>query len=344
MQNLNIIVRSAAAAALATSFVSLTACSGSGSSTPLPTVNSPSTLLQQPNGLQTASQDVVTKPKLLFVADQDGNTIYVFNAASTIQNPPPIRKITAGLAAPEGITTDKAGNLYVANGFNSSVTVYAPGASKPKLTLDNGLDAPVDVKVDGFGNVYVANNPGGSTNSYIVEYAKGSNSPETTWFVPQNNMFIGGIALLNPTTAPSIYATAYTGFPASGSILACFPGQSTCNAVGGGSALGQTGGIAVTESPGLSNPFEYLVVDQYVPGFDVFEPAIQQSPIQQINTGGTPQFIAVNAAKSAVFVSDSFNRQVDEYTFPGMQLKNHFPTNGAELIDGVATSPAGTYF
>lgn len=339
MKNLNIIARTAAAAALASAFVSLTACAGSGSAS-LPSVNSQSTLAQQPNALQTMSQDIVKKPsKLLYVADEENNEVFVFNAAATIQNPKPIRTITTGLSAPFGITTDKTGNLYVANGFDSSVTVYAPGASKPKLTLSNGLDAPVDVKVDGFGNVYVANNPGGSTNSYIVEYAKGATSPEYTWVIPQNNTFISGIAVLNPTTTPSLYVTAAGGLPANGTLYTCFPGQSTCNNLG--YSFGQTGGIAVTESPGEQNPFEFLVVDQYVPGFDVLEPG---NPTQQINTGGTPQYIAVNGTKSDVFVSDSFYGQVDEYTFPGMTLKNHFPENTHGLLTGVATFPAGTYF
>src|SRR5579863_1492526 len=55
------------------------------------------------------------KTQLLFVSDNENNVITVYNAASKTQNPPSLRKITSGVAGPNGIAVDKSGNLYVAN-------------------------------------------------------------------------------------------------------------------------------------------------------------------------------------------------------------------------------------
>ena len=146
---------------------------------------------------------------------------------------------------------------------------------------------------------------------------------------------------INATTLPSLYAAGYSlnqQFQASGFVLACFPGQSTCNEVASG--FGQTGGIAVENSPGGNGPFEYLLVDQYVPGVDI----MQGSLSGQITTGGTPEFLALNATRSDVFVADNQSLDVAEYTFPGGQLVRKFTPNSSGQIFGVATSPAGTYF
>ncbi|HYL27540.1 MAG TPA: hypothetical protein VEW74_06865, partial [Candidatus Nitrosotalea sp.] len=54
------------------------------------------------------------KTQLLFVSDNEHNVISVYDAASKTQNPPALRKITTGIAGPNGIAVDKSGNLYVA--------------------------------------------------------------------------------------------------------------------------------------------------------------------------------------------------------------------------------------
>ena len=41
-------------------------------------------------------------------------------------------KITDGINEPEGLATDKNGNLYVANQRGKTITVYPPGATSPR--------------------------------------------------------------------------------------------------------------------------------------------------------------------------------------------------------------------
>jgi hypothetical protein len=293
-----------------------------------------------------AHDDAKARKPILYVADNANNQISVFHV-NKMKSPQAFQVITNGIRGPQGITTDKAGNLYVANFIGDTVTIYAPGASAPKATLSNGINAPTDVRVDAFGNLYVSNSPGFGSQSFIDEFPPGSSTPSAQWFTPAGNQTISGFALLNPSQKgeTSIYAAAYTlngsGF-ASGTLLSCYPGNSTCVAFG--STFGQTGGVAVAESPGLSKPFDYLVIDQYLPGVDNFVVNGGLSETQLV-TGGTPEFMALNATKTQLFVSDRFTGNVDEYAYPGGKVLNTFsPRGGDTQIYGVAVSPAGTYF
>lgn len=330
----------------------LAGCSGATSSLPstpsFPSTTARTTASSSSSSLERQAQvdpQATAKPKLLFVSDNANNKISVFNTATKTQNPPPTRTITTGVDGPNGITTDKAGNLYVANYVNNTLTIYAPNASTPKKTISTGLNGPWDVKVDGFGNIYVANVPlFGSVPDFIAEYLKGSSSPSNTWTVPQQGMTISGIALLNPTQQgnTSIYALAYTldgsGF-AHGGVLSCYPGNATCVAIG--YSFGQTGGVAIQQSPLASKTLEFLAVDQYVPGVDTFIPGQMTG---QLVTGGTPEFITLNAGDNQLFVADRFYGRVVEYSFPAGKKINTFSPSGIHTqVYGVATFPAGDY-
>lgn len=277
---------------------------------------------------------------LLFVSDAENNEIRVYDASSKTQSPPVLRTITSGISEPNGIATDLKGNLYVANYFSNDVTEYAPNSSSPKTTITSGMSNPWDVKVDGFGNVYVLNVPLGGGQNTINEYPAGSSSPSTTWYVPAGYT-TSGIALLNSTMQgqTSIYALAYTVNPSSdiatGITITCYPGSANCTNLGGN--FGQTGGIAIVQSP-TSKPFEWIGVDQYIPGFDIFQSG--QSP-KQFVTGGTPEFITMDSTDTKLFVADRMYGRVTEYSFPALTKLNTF--NGGAQTYGVATYPAGTF-
>jgi hypothetical protein len=101
-----------------------------------------------------------------------------------------VSTITSGLALPEGIATDGAGNLYVANFGSNSVTVYPPGQTTPSVTYTQGVNLPKSVAVGSDGTLYVANQGGGS-NSFgsVTEYSAGSVTPNVTITLPSQYAF-----------------------------------------------------------------------------------------------------------------------------------------------------------
>jgi hypothetical protein len=343
MKNARLTLRTATGITVSLLAYPLAACSGGSQALPRIPVSAPAdaNALAPAHATAPAAMPDRKKGKLLFVSDYQNSVVYVYNAASKTQNPPPLRTITKGIQAPYGMAVDASGNLYVTNYGVNTVTVYAPNKSTPTRTISNGVDGPFDVKVDGFGNVYVANDPVGGGTGFINEYLAGSSSPSTTWNAPIQGMVISGIALLNPTTQgqTSIYALGFTlsgsGF-AAGTALSCYPGNSTCVAIGG--TLGQTGGIAIAHSPGGSKPFEWLAVDQYIPGVDIYT---QGQPMTQLDTGGTPEFLTLDSTGSKLFVVDRFYGRAVEYSFPAGKQLNTF--KGGALAYGVATYPSGTY-
>ena len=308
--------------------------------TAFPSQQSATQRFANPNALQ----------KLLYVGDNANNQISVFSLKGKHPSTKPIYVISSGLFGPQGLTTDRHGNLWVTNLYGNTVLEYAPGALTPSFGLTNNINSPTDVKVDAAGNVYVANSPGLGSQSYILKFPAGSTTPSSVWFTPYGNEIISSLALLNPTNpaATSIYAAAYIVNPstllATGYILSCYPGSSNQCVQINPTTFGQTGGILVEQSPGGAKPFQYSVVDQYVPGIDTFT---NQQMSGQTVTGGTPQMIALTSSKKDMFVADQFYGRVTEYSWPsGTVLNQFYPATGNSrtIIIGVAVSPAGTYF
>jgi hypothetical protein len=113
---------------------------------------------------------------LIFVSDAANDVVDIYAQAGKHQKP--VGQIT-GLTEPQGLTTDKAGNLYVANTNSSNVLVYAPPyTGRPKLTLSDAGEYPADVAVSSSGIVAVTNlcnAPRCQLNTGNVEmYAKGA--------------------------------------------------------------------------------------------------------------------------------------------------------------------------
>src|SRR5689334_8808063 len=98
-------------------------------------------------------------------------------------------------------TAVSAKPLYVSNGGNNSITVYAAGANgnaAPTMTIagsNTGLSGPQGIARDGAGNIYVAN----FNNSTITVYATGAsgNATPTATIAGSNTglNFVHGIAL-----------------------------------------------------------------------------------------------------------------------------------------------------
>lgn len=89
--------------------------------------------------------------KRVFLADAVYNIVTIFDRAGTT------RKL-GGFNEPQLLTTDGAGDLYVANTEDADVEVFAPPyRSKATLTIPDPGEAPVDVAVAKDGTVAVIN-------------------------------------------------------------------------------------------------------------------------------------------------------------------------------------------
>ncbi|HLY01036.1 MAG TPA: hypothetical protein VKR56_00920 [Candidatus Cybelea sp.] len=116
-----------------------------------------------------------SKP-LTFVSDAAGGVVDIYPQAG--KNQKIVGQITR-LTQPQGITTDKNGDLYVANTNSSNVLVYAPPyTGAPKMTIADPGEFPADVAVSDSGIVAITNICSAPKcrldTGNVVLYAKGS--------------------------------------------------------------------------------------------------------------------------------------------------------------------------
>jgi sugar lactone lactonase YvrE len=113
---------------------------------------------------------------LIFVSDAANGVVDIYPQAGKHQKM--VGQIT-GLTQPQGITTDKAGDLYVANTNSSNVLEFAPPyTGGPKMTINDPHGFPADVAVSSTGIVAVTNICNAPKcrldSGNVVLYAKGS--------------------------------------------------------------------------------------------------------------------------------------------------------------------------
>ncbi|HVI09529.1 MAG TPA: SBBP repeat-containing protein, partial [Candidatus Binatia bacterium] len=105
--------------------------------------------LNAPRGLAVAANGD------LYVANQSGNSILVFNPSYQYL---PAKTITAGIDKPSGVAIDPLGNIYVSNWTDGEVTVYSSTGVQNVNSTISGLNAPQGIAVDSIGNIYVDEN------------------------------------------------------------------------------------------------------------------------------------------------------------------------------------------
>jgi len=116
----------------------------------------------------------------LFVADVTNGLVAFTQPLSSTSTP---SLTVASLMGSAGITTDKSGNLYVANAFTNTINVYAPGftaTSTPIATVGPivGAGQIIGITVDSAGGLYVADNL--APNVYYFAAPLGGTTPTKT--------------------------------------------------------------------------------------------------------------------------------------------------------------------
>jgi hypothetical protein len=227
-----------------------------------------------------------------------------------------IGKITDGIKWPEGLATDKKGNLYVANRHGNTITVYPPGATSPSLTLTES-DKPDDVAVGSNGYVYAGDADGG-----IDVYSPGGTSPIRRL---TNSGLANTVSGVGVDASNDVYAT---GYGQSGPAVVEFASGS-----GSGTNLGLTGlknpaGVIIDKN-------NNLVVSDHKRHEILIYPPGQTSPSGTIRTG-SPVRSALNKAENLIFVPQT-DEYVNVYDYPSGKYVLNYSAGGATL--GVAVFP-----
>jgi hypothetical protein len=252
--------------------------------------------------------------KLLYASDEGQGYVEIFKVPSYSM----VGEITSGINEPEGIATDKKGNLYVSNLGGNTVTVYKPGKTSPSLTLSE-TDGPDDVAVGSNGYVYAADVEGG-----IDVYPPGATSP-TTRLTSSNLAY--GVFAVGVDGSNNVYGG---GFGAAGAAVVEF-----ANASGSGTNLGLTG----LEDPSgiLIDNKNDVVVSDFELGEILIYPSGQTSPSSTIAAPDADRS-AVNKTENEIFAPEGANDEVGVYDYPSGTLVTNIPLGG--FTSGTALSPA----
>jgi|HubBroStandDraft_6_1064221.scaffolds.fasta_scaffold37977_3 hypothetical protein len=114
-----------------------------------------------------------TSGPYLYVAAESANEVLIYPESGYYQSP--VGMITSGISSPYGLYVDQSGNLYVANQYPPTVTVYAPGSTYPSATYSQDLVRPHYMVVDQYGDLFVSNAPLQDCHkATVIEYQPGS--------------------------------------------------------------------------------------------------------------------------------------------------------------------------
>jgi DNA-binding beta-propeller fold protein YncE len=260
----------------------------------------------------------------IYVSDPLDNDVRVYQNSG--RNQKPIATITQGIRGPAGLAVDAAGNVYVANTANDTVTMYRRTGLAPVKTYSEGILGPVAVAIDGEGTLYVANFY--SFAESIVEFRQGSSRPSLTISAPCGCYPIG-LALDGQA---NLYV-AYDNFFEQTVIYQYARGSTS------GSILNLRLGAARWETAGMifDQAANLLVANASLPGIQVFPPGAVK-PNRAFGKRGSPRFLQFDPSENDVFVTDIVRGAVEEYGYPSGKLVDVI-TAGLKDVYGVAVSP-----
>ncbi len=152
--------------------VLVTGCTGGSSSVtpvgPMTRLLPAAAALSGPRGWPDAAKK--KKKPILFIADLYASVVRLYDPSTP--NPPQEGSITYGVDDPIGLAVDSKGALYVANGGSpTTITVYSPGESKPRLTIPT--PEYYGITVDSKGDLFAT----GSGSAFVYGYKPSAKKP-----------------------------------------------------------------------------------------------------------------------------------------------------------------------
>ncbi|HEY6327446.1 MAG TPA: hypothetical protein VIW73_13160 [Candidatus Cybelea sp.] len=254
-----------------------------------------------------------SKKPLLYVSDEAYATVNIYSLPSYSQ----IGQIS-GLYSPEGITTDKKGNLYVSSLHGYTVTVYKQGQTTPFLTLTDS-NGPDDVAIAKNDDVLVSDVAGG-----VDVYQPGQTMP----FVRLTSGAILHVNGVGVDASNNVYAAGQDSRN-SGVVV------EYANMSGGGTNLGlkgltQPAGVLIDNHGNIVvSDFSSNLIDIYAPG------ATAPSSTISVNS---PTHIGLNNRENRIYAPQGNKHATEVLTYPGGSVIKTIA--GGYFLSGAARSPA----
>src|ERR1017187_836293 len=164
-----------------------------------------------------------TQAQNLFVADFSSGNIYEYTPGGAKST------FASGLSSPEGLAFNRAGDLFVSEGYTSIIKITPSGAQS---TFASGLNNPVGLAFNNAGDLFVANQGAKDIIEITPDggqsvFASGLNSPWGPAFNSAGNLFesdgiSGNIYEFTPDGVRSTFALGLaqpTGLAFSGETL-----------------------------------------------------------------------------------------------------------------------------
>jgi hypothetical protein len=244
--------------------------------------------------------------------------------------------LTIGLSEPQGLATDAAEKLYVANTLNSNIFVYAKPYTSSTLTLNDAGQSPSGVAVSQTGVVGVTNIQTvlGDAGS-VSFFAKGSTVACTTvsdpnWiriyfdaFDASGRLFIDGQDSRGNTLVGEV----------TGGCSA-----TTIKTLSVGNTIGFPGGVQVLGG-------KILIDDQLVPAIYTYAAPSGGSlgsptATTMLLTGTDPVTFAMKKSGEGLWAASNIGQAGGfKYTYPGGQFEKSI-TDGFLIAIGIAVNPA----
>jgi hypothetical protein len=261
------------------------------------------------------SPDRHHKKKLLYASDEGAGSINIYKLPALTL----VGQITSGIVQPEGIATDKHGNLYVSNLSGDTVTVYKQGQTSAFLTLTE-TGGPDDVAVATNGYVFVGDISGG-----VDVYPPGATTPSTRL---TNSAVSGGALGVAVDSHNNVYAAGVSTQQTPAVV-------EYANMSGSGTNLGLTG----LENPTgvLVDNHGNLVVSDFVAGLvDIYAPG-KTSPTSTITVPEADR-TSINKGENTLYVPQGPVGNIDIVTYPGGSSTGMLSIGN--FVSGTASAPA----
>jgi hypothetical protein len=291
---------------------SLTAAAGSPRSPAGPSIVRRATAVAASDGVRD-----------LFVSDYENDDVLVFDA----QTGRMIRKLT-GFLHPAGITTDRDGNLYVADSGDAEVKIYAPPyANAPTTTIADAGEVPVDVAVSSYGFAVTNLSTTSQGRGSIMIFAPNATTPcvVAVYASPGNMQHFQTFQYAAYDSRDNLYVDGTNG--AGVTSVGVVRGAS-CNSAQNfkeikylrlPKKLGAPGGIAVDKADSIviADPVN-RDIDVY-PAFETAaDAAASLGTPTTIPLGGSarPEGVALDSTAATLYAADETAGSALQYTFP----------------------------